>query len=185
MFIQTEETPNPATLKFLPGIIVMEDGTAEFSSKEDAAQSPLAERIYEISGVTNIFYGRDFISVTKAEDQEWQFLKTPILAHIMDHYTMGYPLFKEGQSPQSAKPRKKLDDDISNQIAELLDTRVRPAVAQDGGDIEFYDYDDGIVYLRMRGACAGCPSSEATLKMGIENMLKHFIPEIKEVRPVN
>ena len=185
MFIQTEETPNPASLKFLPGLLVMEDGIAEFSSKEEAAKSPLAEKVFELNGVTNVFYGRDFISVTKDDEHDWQQLKTPVLAAIMDHYTMGAPLFKEGMTPDTSPRNKTLDDEISNQIVELLDTRVRPAVAQDGGDIEFYDYDNGIVYLRMRGACAGCPSSEATLKMGIENMLKHFIPEVQEVRPVN
>ncbi len=185
MFIQTEDTPNPSTLKFLPGMIVMEAGIAEFGTKDEATISPLSESIFKVDGVTNVFFGRDFISVTKDDDHDWPQLKTPVLAAIMDHFTMGSALFKEGKSPHSSQSKKALDDDVSNQIVELLDTRVRPAVAQDGGDIEFYDYDDGIVYLRMRGACAGCPSSEATLKMGIENMLKHFIPEIREVRPVN
>lgn len=185
MFIQTEETPNPATLKFLPGMVVMQDGNAEFNSMEEAGCSILAENIFGLDGIKSVFYGHDFISVTKAEDYDWQLLKTPILAHIMDHFTAGLPLFKEGMQPKETNNKNNLDDEISNQIVELLDTRVRPAVAQDGGDIEFYDYDDGIVYLRMRGACAGCPSSEATLKMGIENMLKHFIPEVQEVRPVN
>lgn len=186
MFIQTEETPNPASLKFLPGLIVMEENSIEFNSKDEASISPLAAKIFELYGVKSVFYGRDFVSVTKEEEYDWQQLKTPVLAAIMDHYTMGAPLFKDGVKPTDIKPDKnKLDDEISNQIVELLDTRVRPAVAQDGGDIEFYDYDDGIVYLRMRGACAGCPSSEATLKMGIENMLKHFIPEVQEVRAVN
>ena len=184
MFIQTEETPNPASLKFLPGVIVMDKGTAELNA-ENAFKSPLAEKLFQVDGVTLVFFGHDFISVTKDDKHDWQQLKTPILAYIMDHFTMGGTLFKEGVTPDEAKPRKELDDEISNQIVELLETRVRPAVAQDGGDIEFYDYDDGIVYLRMRGACAGCPSSEATLKIGIENMLKHFIPEIQEVRPIN
>lgn len=183
MFIQTEETPNPATLKFIPGIPVMESGTAEFTDKKEAEKSPLAEKLFQITNVERVFYGKDFISVTKADNTEWTSLKTSILAAIMDHFTMGGALFHPGQEP-SAPSKKALDDEISNQIVELLDTRVRPAVAQDGGDIEFYDYDDGIVYLRMRGACAGCPSSVLTLKSGIENMLKHFIPEVQEVRPV-
>ncbi len=183
MFIQTEETPNPASLKFLPGLIVMDKGTAELDAK-NAYKSPLAERLFQVDGVTLVFFGHDFISVTKENTYDWQQLKTPILAHIMDHFTMGGTLFKDGMMPKDPAASKKLDDAISNQIVELLETRVRPAVAQDGGDIEFDDYVDGIVYLRMRGACAGCPSSEATLKMGIENMLKHFIPEIQEVRQV-
>ncbi|MCB9965512.1 MAG: NifU family protein [Rhodospirillales bacterium] len=185
MFIQTEETPNPSTLKFLPGLTVMSRGTAEFSSEEEAFASPLAEKLFTLTGVTNVFYGQDFISVSKAANIDWHQLKTPVMAHIMDHYTMGAPLFKDGFSPMDGKSKAPLDDEISNQIIELLETRVQPAVARDGGDIEFYDYVDGIVYLKMRGACAGCPSSQVTLKMGIENMLKHFIPEVKEVRPVS
>ena len=185
MFIETAETPNPSTLKFIPGLTVMEDSTAEFEDKAASEVSPLATKLFSIQGVTRVFYGKDFISVTKTEDVEWSALKTHILAAIMDHFTMGGILFHPGKTPDNKdKPHKDLDDEISNQIVELLETRVRPAVAQDGGDIEFYDYDDGIVYLRMRGACAGCPSSVLTLKSGIENMLKHFIPEVQEVRAI-
>lgn len=183
MFIQTEETPNPATLKFLPGTLVMENGVADFNNETEAACSPLAARLFTLEGVCGVFFGRDFISVTKNAESEWQDLKTSILAFIMDHFTMGQDLFKDGLEPKADK-KNTLDDAISNQIVELIDTRVRPAVARDGGDIEFYDYAEGIVYLKMRGACAGCPSSEVTLKMGIENMLKHFVPEVQEVRSV-
>ena len=185
MFIETAETPNPATLKFIPGVTVMETGTAEFEDTKSAESSPLATKLFNINGVTRVFYGKDFISVTKSNDYDWPALKTQILASIMDHFTMGGVLFHPGKAPDPEdKPSKNLDDEISNQIVELLETRVRPAVAQDGGDIEFYDYDDGIVYLRRRGACAGCPSSILTLKSGIENMLKHFLPEVQEVRSI-
>lgn len=184
MFIQTETTPNPATLKFLPGVRVMETGTAEFKDPVQAAASPLAEKVFGLGGVQGVFLGQDFISVTKTDGTDWAQIKTPILAAIMDHFTMGLPLFKEGRTPAPMTRTVSLEDEIASQIIELLDTRVRPAVAQDGGDIEFFDYDAGIVYLKMRGACSGCPSSTATLKIGIENMLKHFIPEIQEVRAV-
>jgi Fe-S cluster biogenesis protein NfuA len=183
MFIQTEETPNPATLKFLPGVSVMQTGTAEFSDAACAAHSPLAEKIFTLEGIKDVFFGHNFISVTKDHNSDWHHLKTPILGFIMDHFTMGMPLLKD--TYRTAPKASNFDDAITNQIIELLDTRVRPAVAQDGGDIEFHDYSEGVVFLRMRGACAGCPSSEATLKMGIENMLKHFVPEVREVRAVN
>lgn len=183
MFIQTEATPNPATLKFLPGQAVMESGTANFATREDAAPSPLAMRLYEIEGVTGVFFGGDFITVTKTDDQDWAWLKPPILGVIMEHFTAGAALFTDG-SAVSAHADSGEDDELVSQIKELLDTRVRPAVAQDGGDILFHGFERGVVYLRMQGSCSGCPSSTATLKAGIENMLRHYIPEVKEVRPV-
>ena len=191
MFIQTEDTPNPNTMKFLPGQPVKSGRPAEFTNLDEAQASPLAAALFQMQGVSGVFFGLDFISVTKNDDADWTLLKTPILAAVMDHYTTGQPLFHPGREPKetdagSAKAKaSSLDDEISNQILELIDSRVRPAVAQDGGDIEFHDYDDGIVYLRLRGACAGCPSSTVTLKSGIENMLKHFIPEIQEVRALD
>ncbi len=182
MFIQTEETPNPATLKFLPGQPVMESGTANFPTREDAAASPLANRLYELDGVNGVFFGADFITVTKTDDQHWAALKPPVLGLIMEHLTSGAPLFTDGGGV-SAHAASDEDDELVAQIKELLDTRVRPAVAQDGGDILFHGFEDGIVYLHMQGSCAGCPSSTMTLKAGIENMLRHYIPEVTEVRP--
>ena len=183
MFIQTESTPNPATLKFLPGQSVLELGTADFPSAEGAAKSPLAKRIFAVSGVTGVFLGTDFVTVTKAEAVEWQHVKPAILGAIMEHFQSGAPAIEgEGQAAHAAHDGP--DGDIVKQIKELLDTRVRPAVAQDGGDITFHGFDRGVVYLHMQGACAGCPSSTLTLKMGIENLLRHYIPEVLEVRPV-
>ena len=185
MFIQTEQTPNPATLKFLPGRSVLDSGTANFPDADSAARSPLAERLFGIDGVVGVFFGTDFVSVTKDQDREWYLLKPAILGVIMEHFTAGRPVLNpdsvagdEGHSGDAE------DDEVVGQIKELLDTRVRPAVAQDGGDIVFRGFDKGVVYLHMQGACAGCPSSTATLKMGIENMLRHYIPEVVEVRPV-
>lgn len=183
MFIQTEQTPNPATLKFVPGRDVMEHGTANFPTREDASRSPLANRLYDIEGVTAVFFGADFITVSKAEDANWSSLKPTILGSIMDHFTSGEPLFT-GDEAVSTHAASEKDDALVAEIKELLDTRIRPAVAQDGGDILFHGFDRGIVYLRMQGACSGCPSSTATLKAGIENMLRHYIPEVIEVRPV-
>ena len=181
MFIQTEETPNPATLKFLPGRTVLEGGTADFRADADTSRSPLAQRLFQVEGVAGVFFGADFISITKADDKEWFLLKPAILGVIMEHFTAGRPVLLEAEeSPAAAEE----DDEIVAQIKELLDTRVRPAVAQDGGDILFHGFEDGVVYLHMQGACAGCPSSTATLKMGIENLLRHYIPEVNEVRPV-
>lgn len=183
MFIQTESTPNPATLKFLPGQSVLELGTADFPSAEGAAKSPLARRIFAVPGVTGVFLGTDFVTVTKAEAVEWQHVKPAILGAIMEHFQSGAPAIEgEGQAAHAAHDGP--DGDIVKQIKELLDTRVRPAVAQDGGDITFHGFDRGVVYLHMKGACAGCPSSTLTLKMGIENLLRHYIPEVTEVRPV-
>ncbi|MFN3230783.1 MAG: NifU family protein [Alphaproteobacteria bacterium] len=181
MFIETETTPNPATLKFLPGRDVMGDTTANFSTAEAAGDSPLARRLFDVSGVAAVFFGSDFVTVT-TDGTEWQDLKPAVLGAIMEHFTSGEPVVKA--TAASAAASDDDDDEVVQQIKELLDSRVRPAVAQDGGDILFHGFDDGIVYLHMQGACAGCPSSTATLKHGIENLLKHFVPEVNEVRPV-
>lgn len=184
MFIQTEQTPNPATLKFLPGRSVMGDaGTASFASAEEAQRSPLAERLFEVEGVTGVFFGNDFVSVSKAEAQEWYLLKPAVLGVIMEHFVAGKELLREAHADGNAV--EETDSEVVSTIKELLDTRVRPAVAQDGGDIIFRGFEDGVVLLHMQGACAGCPSSTATLKMGIENMLRHYVPEVTEVRAVN
>ena len=182
MFIQTEETPNPASLKFLPGVDVMGAGTASFPDQGSAERSPLASRLFEIDGVTAVFFGQNFVTVTKDDAADWFMLKPPILGAIMEHFVSGQPLMLEDAG--SGHSASQDDDEIVVQIKELLDTRVRPAVAQDGGDIVFHGFEDGIVFLHMQGACAGCPSSTMTLKAGIENMLRHYIPEVTEVRPV-
>ncbi|MFN3643661.1 MAG: NifU family protein [Gemmobacter sp.] len=184
MFIQTESTPNPATLKFLPGQTVLETGTADFPSPEAAAQSPLAARIFAAAPVAGVFFGTDFVTVTKAGDADWAHIKPAILGAIMEHYQSGAPVMEGEQAPSGHAEHTGEDGDIVRQIKELLDTRVRPAVAQDGGDITFHGFDRGVVYLHMQGSCAGCPSSTLTLKMGIENLLRHYIPEVREVRPV-
>ena len=184
MFIQTEQTPNPATLKFLPGRDVLETGTANFTSAEEAVRSPLAERLFGIDGVTGVFFGGDFVTVAKAEDKDWYLLKPSILGVIMEHFAAGRPILLEGADEAAGGAGAGDDDEIVVQIKELLDTRVRPAVAMDGGDIVFHKFDDGVVYLTMQGSCSGCPSSTMTLKAGIENMLRHYIPEVQEVRPV-
>jgi len=185
MFIQTESTPNPATLKFLPGQNVLEVGTADFPTEDAAEVSPLAKRIFSTGGVNGVFFGIDFVTVTKADDVEWDHIKPGVLGAIMEHYQSGQPVMAEDHAPSSGHADHEGEDsEIVNQIKELLDTRVRPAVAQDGGDITFHGFDRGVVYLHMQGACAGCPSSTLTLKMGIENLLRHYIPEVVEVRPV-
>lgn len=190
MFIQTEATPNPATLKFLPGVMVLPTGTAEFRDVEEAGKSPLAEQLFKIPGVSGVFFGYDFISVTREGDEndgfDWQHLKPAILGTIMEHFVSGKPVMAADDAAELSMEEDFAEEDteIVNTIKELLETRVRPAVAQDGGDITFQGYRDGIVYLHMRGACAGCPSSTQTLKHGIQNLLKHFIPEIQEVQPV-
>ena len=182
MFIQTEATPNPATLKFIPGKTVLHEGTADFRAKDEALASPLAERLFGIEGVKGVFLGSDFISVTTGET-EWPHLKPMILGAIMEHYMSGAPvLAEEGANDSAGTAYDAKDEEIVTTIKELLETRVRPAVAQDGGDITFSGFRDGIVYLQMRGACSGCPSSTATLRHGIENLLKHFCPEVQEVR---
>jgi Fe-S cluster biogenesis protein NfuA len=183
MFIQTEQTPNPATLKFLPGRVVMTAGTANFTDPSAAAVSPLAERLFSLQQICGVFFGADFITVTKDEEGDWYQLKPAVLAAIMEHFTAGRPVMLAADSA-TAEAEGEEDDEIVSQIKELLETRVRPAVAQDGGDIIFHDFEDGVVYLHMQGSCSGCPSSTATLKAGIENMLRHYIPEVVEVRAV-
>ena len=187
MFIQTEQTPNPLTLKFLPGRIVIKEGTAFYKNKSEALNSPLAKKIFTIKGVSSVFFGTDFITVTKIEDLDWQKLKSSILGTIMDYYdSVEDTILETSKTKQSDSKNENTDDsDIVKQIKELLNTRVRPAVAMDGGDIVYQRFEKGIVYLHMQGSCSGCPSSTATLKMGIENMLKHYIPEVKEVRPID
>jgi Fe-S cluster biogenesis protein NfuA len=181
MFIQTEQTPNPATLKFLPGVAVMPSGTANFTTKEATARSPLAERLFGLPEVNGVFLGGDFITITKNDDSDWFQVKPAVLAAIMEHFMTGQPVITGAADEPAAEGE---DDEIVSAIKELLETRVRPAVAQDGGDIIFEDFADGIVYLHMQGSCSGCPSSTATLKAGIENMLRHYIPEVIEVRAV-
>lgn len=185
MFIQTESTPNPATLKFLPGQAVLEMGTADFPTSDTADGSPLATRIFAVSGVEGVFFGTDFVTVTKAEAVEWDHIKPALLGAIMEHFQSGEPVMAADHTPTSGHAAHEGEDgEVVGQIKELLDSRVRPAVAQDGGDITFHGFDRGIVYLHMQGACAGCPSSTLTLKMGIENLLRHYIPEVTEVRPI-
>src|SRR3954464_5804369 len=189
MFIQTEATPNPATLKFIPGRAVLDTGTMEFSSREAAARSPLAERRCGVSGVSGVFYGYDFVTVTKA-DGDWQHLKPAILGAIMEHYMSGAPLLADGSAgndealDEEDEFFSEADADTVATIKDLIETRVRPAVANDGGDITFRGFKDGVVYLNMKGSCAGCPSSTATLQHGIQNLLKHFVPDVVEVRPM-
>lgn len=182
MFIQTEETPNPATLKFIPGEVVMQKGTMDFPHAQAAEKSPLAQALFGVEGVTGVFYGTDFISVTKRPDVDWQILKPAILAGIMEHFTRGIPLLTEGESIKETYSEE--DKHIVEQIKDLLDERIRPAVAQDGGDILFVRFEDNVVYLKMQGACSGCPSSTATLKMGVENMLRHYVPEVEAVEAI-
>ncbi len=182
MFIQTEQTPNPASLKFLPGLAVMGDaGTANFPDADSAGVSPLAERLFAVDGVTGVFFGSDFVTVTKTEDKEWYLLKPAILGALMEHFTTGRPLITGTLAAGDSAPAGE-EDTVVTQIKELLDIRVRPAVAQDGGDIIFEGFEDGVVYLHLQGSCSGCPSSTMTLKAGIENMLRHYIPEVREVR---
>jgi Fe-S cluster biogenesis protein NfuA len=186
MFIQTEVTPNPATLKFLPGRSVLENATLDIPSKESAAQSPLAARLFDIPNVSGVFFGSDFISVTK-NDGDWQQMKPAILGAIMEHYMSGAPLLTLDAKPSEAAAEEFFDAKDAETVAtikDLIETRVRPAVAGDGGDITFRGYKEGIVYLNMKGACAGCPSSTATLKHGIQNLLRHFVPDVVEVRPM-
>jgi Thioredoxin-like proteins and domains len=187
MFIQTEQTPNPQTLKFLPGKVVMDEGTAFYQNIDEAQESPFAKRLFSVDGVEGVFFGSDFITVKKSESFDWQVLKPSVLGGIIDHFNSGDKTIEKKDTKESKNSlnENKDDSEVVKQIKELLDTRVRPAVAMDGGDIIYNDFEDGIVYLKMQGACSGCPSSTATLKMGIENMLKHYIPEVQEVRPVD
>ena len=189
MFIETEATPNPATMKFLPGQEVMASGTREFTSPEDAQASPLAEALYSLGDVTGVFFGRDFLSVTAAFGVDWTQLKPQVVAILLDHFVSGAPLFAGGGADAISVPSADedmgddpADADIVEQIRDLIETRVRPAVANDGGDIIYRGFREGVVFLTMQGACAGCPSSSATLKNGIEGLLKHYVPEVTEVR---
>lgn len=184
MFIQTESTPNPLSLKFLPGVTVLPGRSLHFGNKDEAKNSPLALRLFQIEGIKMVYLGEDFITVTKDEAADWSALKPFIIEEILTHFTSHDPVVAENTSETIEEFFDAKDEELVKQIKELLDTRIRPAVAQDGGDIIFRGYDEGVVYLALRGACAGCPSSTATLKMGIENMLKHYIPEITEVRSV-
>lgn len=190
MFIQTETTPNPEVLKFLPGRDVLGEGAREFKTADDGEASPLAKALFQLGGVTRVFFGPDFLTVTKDGDAEWPHLKAPILAAIMDHFTSGRPLLLDAAPGENGQSGHDDDGDydaetlqVVAEIKELLDTRIRPAVAQDGGDIVFSRFEPatGVVWLHMRGACSGCPSSSATLKSGVENMLKHYVPEVTRV----
>ena len=185
MFIQTEPTPNPATLKFLPGRAVLASGTLDMRDKQAAAQSPLAERLFEIAGVSGVFFGSDFVAVTKAGG-EWQQLKPAILGAIMEHFMSGAPLLKDGETGGAGDAEffEAADEEIVTTIKDLIEARVRPAVANDGGDITFRGFKEGIVYLHMKGACSGCPSSTATLRHGIQNLLRHYVPDVIEVQPM-
>lgn len=186
MFIQTEATPNPNTMKFLPGQDVLGSKTAFFTDKENAKQSPLASALFILADIRAIFFGSDFITVTKTEASDWEILKPQILTTIMEHFQSGLPIMREAaaEKTEATGNYSESDQEVVDQIKELLETRVRPAVAQDGGDIIFHSFKDGIVHLEMHGSCAGCPSSTATLKSGIENMLKHYLPEVIAVEPV-
>ncbi len=183
MFIQTESTPNPATLKFLPGQPVLGTGSADFPSAEAATTSPLARRLFAVDGVAGVFFGSDFVTITKTDATLWDHIKPALLGAIMEHFQSGEPVI-EGPAAGGHQVVDAEDAELVGQIKELLDTRVRPAVAQDGGDITFHGFDRGVVYLHLQGACAGCPSSTLTLKMGIENLLKHYLPEVTEVRAI-
>ena len=191
MLIETESTPNPATLKFLPGQAVMDAGTRDFASPEEAEASPLASALFSLGDVTGVFFGRDFVSVTAAPGVGWSDLKPDVLGILMDHFLAGVPLFNAASAGFAVPPEDDVgfaddpaDADIIEQIKELIETRVRPAVANDGGDIVYRGFDKGNVYLKMQGACAGCPSSSATLKNGIESLLKHYVPEVTAVHAV-
>jgi Fe-S cluster biogenesis protein NfuA len=185
MFIQTEATPNPATLKFLPGRAVLDNGALDMPNREQAAQSPLAQRLFSIDKVSGVFLGSDFITVTKS-DGDWQQLKPMILGAIMEHYMSGAPILSEGADATAGEEEffDAADAETVNTIKDLIETRVRPAVANDGGDITFRGFKDGVVFLSMKGACSGCPSSTATLRHGIQNLLRHFVPDVTEVRPM-
>ena len=189
MFIETETTPNPATLKFLPGQEIMPAGTRDFRDEEEAAVSPLASALFDLGDVTGVFFGRDFVSVTAAPGVEWAGLKPQVVAILLDHFVSGAPLFDGPDASGIAVAGEDedfgddpADADVVAQIRELIESRVRPAVANDGGDIVYRGFREGVVFLSMQGACSGCPSSTATLKNGIENLLKHYVPEVREVR---
>ncbi len=187
MFIQTEETPNPETLKFLPGKVILDKGTLEFKSIEEAEDNSLAKILFQDDNVANVFIGKDFLTITKSsKDLEWDLIKPNILSKILDFFSSGGQIkFSKKESKVDQKKYKDKDQEIVNQVKTILDERIKPAVAQDGGDINFVKFEDGIVFLELRGACSGCPSSTITLKSGIENMLKYYIPEIASVEAVN
>lgn len=190
MFIETETTPNPSTLKFLPGQAVMPSGTRDFREETEAAASPLAEALFRLGDVTGVFFGSNFVSVTAGEGSDWSALKPQVVAILLDHFVSQAPLFHAPSADGIAVPAEEdadygddpADADVVAQIKELLETRIRPAVANDGGDIAYRGFREGVVYLSMQGACSGCPSSTATLKQGIEGLLKHYVPEVSEVR---
>lgn len=190
MYIETETTPNPATLKFLPGQEVMSAGTRDFRDEDEAAASPLAEALFSLGDVTGVFFGSNFVSVTAGEGTDWSALKPQVVAILLDHFVSQAPLFHAPSAGDIAVPAEDeadygddpADADVVAQIKELLETRIRPAVANDGGDIAYRGFREGVVYLSMQGACSGCPSSTATLKQGIEGLLKHYVPEVSEVR---
>ncbi len=184
MFIQTEDTPNPAALKFLPGKPVLDSGVADFTNRDAAQRSPLARLLFEIDGVAGVFLGSDFVTVTKTDEKSWQVLKPMVLGAVMDHFTSGAPVMEGEAEDDEEMADDGTHSEIISQIKELIETRVRPAVAQDGGDIIYKGFKNGTVYLNLRGSCAGCPSSTATLKMGIENMLKHYVPEVLQVEAI-
>jgi len=190
MLIRTENTPNPTTRKFLPGQVVMESGTRDFADAESAAASPLAEALFDTGMVEGVFFGRDFISVTAAPGASWTDLEPLVLETLLDHFVTGAPLFKAGSAAgidvagEPSFDEDPADADIIDQIKELIDTRVRPAVAQDGGDIVYKGYKDGRLYLSMHGACSGCPSSEITLKRGIESLIRHYVPEVESIEAI-
>ena len=183
MFIQTEETPNPLTLKYSPGRIIMEQGTLTITSPEGAWRSPLAEALFHVAGVSEIFFGQDFISVTKTPEQDWDLLKPQILGSIMEYFMENDTVIVR-QDKNDETQEEEESSEIVKEIKELIESRIRPAVAQDGGDITFERFTDGVVYLKMHGACSGCPSSSVTLKNGVENMLRHYVPEVQEVRAI-
>ncbi len=190
MLIETEATPNPATLKFLPGRIVMDAGTRDFATPEEAEASPLAEALFGLGDVTGVFFGRDFVSVTIAPGVDWRDAKPDVLGLLLDHFSAAMPLFRQGSAGFAVPPadtdfaEDPADAEIVAQIRELIETRVRPAVANDGGDIVYRGFDKGKVFLQLQGACSGCPSSSATLKQGIEQLLRHYVPEVTEVRAI-
>lgn len=185
MFIQTEDTPNPATMKFMPGREVLGAGApVDITDVGEAEKSPLAAALFDVDGVRGVFLGRDFITVTRDAGKDWITMKPEVLAVIMDHFVAGLPILVDAQAADSGSVAEVDEGEIVRQIREIIEQKVRPAVAQDGGDITFHDFDDGVVYLRLKGSCAGCPSSTITLKRGIENMLKHYVPEVREVQQV-
>jgi len=183
MNIQTEVTPNPSSLKFLPDQVVMEKGTIDFRNAKEAKRSPLALNLFKIDGVEGVFFGSDFISITKNDNHEWQMLKPSISETIIEFYKSGDAIMLQEEEDKTGTSNTE-DNEAVIKIKDIIETKVRPAVAKDGGDITFQSFDNGIVYLQMKGSCSGCPSSTATLKAGIENMLKHYVPEVREVRPV-